>query len=111
MEVRNCDWEMGTERQLELKYCLSALAWQPRLPVVLMWPRGTSTATPPPAQKDQVQCLISRLYPYIVLSSALTTLMPRIQNTTRLYKEHFDFLFCEWFVLYALRNDVHFAFC
>ena len=35
MEVRNCDWETGTERQLELKYCPSALAWQPGLLVVL----------------------------------------------------------------------------
>ena len=35
MGVRNCDWETGTERQLELKYCPSVLAWQPGLLVVL----------------------------------------------------------------------------
>lgn len=29
MEIRNCDWETGTERQLESKYCRAALAWQP----------------------------------------------------------------------------------
>ena len=107
MEVRNCDWETGTERQLELKYCPSALAWQPGLWVGLMWPRRMSTA----AGGKGSGALLAGLYPYIVLSSTLTALVPRIQNTPRLYKEHFDFLFCKWFVFHAFRNDVHFAFC
>ncbi len=57
MEVRNCDWETGTESQLEPKYCRAALVWQPRLRVVLMWPRGTATATPPPKPAGAVFAL------------------------------------------------------